>query len=197
MPISLKCETCGVTLQAPPHLAGEPVECPNCHRVVVVPGPDKPEKEAEAAPAVVEIAAVRMACSTCRVRLEVPAELRGQPVECPSCGAVLTVPSEEEEAAWNAEVEGKGPTRRLTMAHRPRHMHHGGAPRHRPVPRHTASSETMATFLGFAIFVVVGVAAWFHFTPRNEFPWTLFQVGGEDRGREPIQEDNPGFGNDR
>jgi hypothetical protein len=52
---------------------------------------------------------MKIPCSSCNQRLEIPEELAGQTIECPACNASLAVPSPEPTAPPTSKIRIKKP----------------------------------------------------------------------------------------
>ena len=60
---------------------------------------------------------MKIPCSSCNQRLEIPEELAGQTIECPACNASLAVPAVEAPPAVAPQVRDAIPSERITRTH--------------------------------------------------------------------------------
>jgi transcription elongation factor Elf1 len=94
--LSFFCVVCGHSLIVGIEHAGSLAECPNCERLVPVPG-WRPQRRAGAeclgvlAPKLLGVD-VRFLCPECRTKLKVDARLGGKTLPCPKCGTILPIP---------------------------------------------------------------------------------------------------------
>ena len=58
---------------------------------------------------------MKIPCSSCNQRLEIPDELAGQTIECPACNSSLAVPSIEAIPSTTPRVEVATPQARATQ----------------------------------------------------------------------------------
>ena len=66
---------------------------------------------------------MKIPCSSCDQRLEIPDELAGQNNECPDCNASLAVPSIEAIPSTTPRVEVVRPQARATQKSVPKEKH--------------------------------------------------------------------------
>ena len=94
--LSFFCAVCGHSLIVGVEHAGSLAECPNCERIVPVPG-WRPQPRAAAgcmgvlAESLLGVD-VKFLCPKCRTKLKVDARWGGKALGCPKCGMELTVP---------------------------------------------------------------------------------------------------------
>ena len=60
---------------------------------------------------------MKIPCSSCNQRLEIPEELAGQTIECPACNASLAVPAMAAPTPATSQVQVASPSERITTAH--------------------------------------------------------------------------------
>ena len=60
---------------------------------------------------------MKVPCSNCNQRLEIPEELAGQTIECPACKASLTVPSLAAPPPATPQIQVTTPSERITTIH--------------------------------------------------------------------------------
>lgn len=77
--VEFKCEGCGRKLQVEEALASHRVKCPDCGKVMDVPGTNAPH--------------LGIVCNNCGTDLDLNAYAAGTAVPCPKCGSIVLVPT--------------------------------------------------------------------------------------------------------
>jgi len=119
MSAEVGCGECGQRFAAAPHLWGTQVACPSCQKPLRIPDFNKQEP-AQAAPPQASgqaaaprqqaaFAPIEVGCAACKQRFAAPQELAGKELSCPSCSAVIRVPSKPKEVSHHSRETG-GPT---------------------------------------------------------------------------------------
>ncbi len=110
-----KCPGCATQIEAPDDLAGAAVNCPECDRILRVPGEARTREE------------FVFACPSCGQSIDVPVDAAGLHLPCPGCGVKIDVPEppappepvaavpQFSADAEVAEEEKKGSTARIDL----------------------------------------------------------------------------------
>ena len=90
MIIKFKCPKCKLRLSAEDTMAGQAQPCPRCKTAVEIPA-SAPMPEADKPR--VKLKEFKFYCPRCNQKLLAEEETFGFDIQCPSCGAIISVPS--------------------------------------------------------------------------------------------------------
>ena len=90
MIIKLKCPKCKLRLSAEDTMSGQTLPCPRCKETVEVPV-SVPMHESDKAK--VKLKEFKFHCLQCSQKLSAEEGTFGSDIQCPSCGAIMNVPS--------------------------------------------------------------------------------------------------------